>query len=114
MIIVVDPCHRHILQRIPAPRESHPVIRTMKKEEHGLSDGQESTGAFAQIGHLEELYALFFSELDIPSINRALRQWKAVYREIWARRSLDKQTPPGRLRPHHSGMARKLRLSHVS
>jgi putative transposase len=63
--------------------------------------------------HAEEFYDLYTGPLDMPSLNRHLRQWEAVYNTIRPHRSLDKQTPAEYLRRHHPGMARKLRLSHV-
>jgi len=63
--------------------------------------------------HAEEFYDLYTGPLDMPAINRHLRQWEAVYNTIRPHRSLDKQTPAEYLRRHHPGMARKLRLSHI-
>ncbi len=63
--------------------------------------------------HAEEFYDLYTGPLDMPSLNRHLRQWEAVYNTIRPHRSLDKQTPAEYLRRHHPGMARKLRLSHI-
>jgi len=63
--------------------------------------------------HAEEFYDLYTGPLDLPSVNRHLRQWEAVYNTIRPHRSLDKQTPAEYLRRHHPGMARKLRLSHI-
>jgi putative transposase len=63
--------------------------------------------------HAEEFYDLYTGPLDMPSLNRHLRQWEAVYNTIRPHRSLDKQTPAEYLRRHHPGMARKLRLSHM-
>lgn len=64
--------------------------------------------------HAEEFYELYQGGLDMRSINRALRQWEAVYNTIRPHRSLDKKTPAEYLRRHHPGMARKLKaVSHV-
>ena len=63
--------------------------------------------------HAEEFYDLYTGALDLPSINRHLRQWEAVYNTIRPHRSLDRQTPAEYLRRHHPGMARKLRLPHI-
>jgi transposase InsO family protein len=63
--------------------------------------------------HAEEFYELYEGDLDMTSINRALRQWEAVYNTVRPHRSLDKKTPAEYLRRHHAGMARKLKLSHM-
>jgi putative transposase len=63
--------------------------------------------------HAEEFYDLYTGPLDMPSINRHLRQWEAVYNTIRPHQSLDRQTPAEYLRRHHPGMARKLRLPHI-
>ena len=64
--------------------------------------------------HAEEFYELYPGKLDIPSINRGLRQWEAVYNTIRPHRALDKQTPAEYLRKHHPGTARKLKPSQMS
>jgi len=63
--------------------------------------------------HAEEFYDLYTGPLDMPSINRQLRQWEAVYNTIRPHQSLDRLTPAEYLRKHHPGMARKLSLSHI-
>ena len=68
----------------------------------------------AQRTHTEEFYDLYMGELDLKSINRALRDWENFYNQVRPHHSLDLMSPAEYLCKHHPGMAPAHTLSHMS
>lgn len=68
----------------------------------------------AQRTHTEEFHDRYMGELDLGSLNRAMRKWEHVYNHIRPHYSLDLQTPAEYLARHHSAMAPPLNSSHMS
>lgn len=64
--------------------------------------------------HQEEFYELYDGDLDLASVNQALRQWEKIYNMIRPHRSLAKKTPAEYLQLHHPWAAPKAHLSHMS
>ena len=64
--------------------------------------------------HQEEFYELYDGDLDLASVNQALRQWENTYNTIRPHRSLAKRTPAEYLRLNHSSAAPKALSSHMS
>lgn len=68
----------------------------------------------AQRTHTEEFYELYMGDLDLQSVNQALRDWEHVYNTIRPHQSLDQMTPQEYLIKYHSGLAPPSNLSHMS
>lgn len=67
----------------------------------------------AQRTHREEFYELYLGELDLKSINRALREWENFYNRIRPHHSLDLMSPAEYLYKHHQGLVPLSKLSHM-
>jgi transposase InsO family protein len=68
----------------------------------------------AQRTHTEEFYDLYMGELDLKSVNDALREWEYFYNNIRPHHSLDLKTPAEYLCEYHSGMVSIPKSSHMS
>ena len=62
----------------------------------------------AQRTHTEEFYDLYMGELDLESVNAALREWERVYNTVRPHHSLGLLTPAEYLLQHHPGLAPKI------
>ena len=62
--------------------------------------------------HTEEFYEIYDGDLDLPSLNNALRQWEHVYNTLRPHQALDNRTPAEYLRQCHPDLASDL-LSHM-
>lgn len=67
----------------------------------------------AQRTHTEEFYDLYMGELDLKSVNEALREWEIFYNTVRPHHSLDLKTPSEYLCECHSGLAPALQSSHM-
>ncbi len=67
----------------------------------------------AQRTHKEEFYAYYEGELDLRSLNKALRQWERIYNTIRPHRSLARQTPARYLQKCFPSLAPAASLSHM-
>lgn len=63
--------------------------------------------------HTEEFYEVYGGDLDMPSLNQALREWEHTYNQIRPHQALDRRTPAEYLKDCHPKMARDLKLSHM-
>jgi transposase InsO family protein len=68
----------------------------------------------AQRTHTEEFYDLYMGELDLKSVNEALRDWEDFYNMVRPHHSLDLQTPAEYLYKNHSDLAPVQKPSHMS
>jgi len=68
----------------------------------------------AQRTHTEEFYDLYMGELDLKSVNKALRDWENFYNTVRPHHSLDLMTPAEYLYEHHAGLASVPKPSHMS
>lgn len=68
----------------------------------------------AQRTHTEEFHDRYMGDLELTSLNRAMRQWEHVYNHVRPHYSLDLQTPAEYLARHHPAMAPPLNSSHMS
>lgn len=68
----------------------------------------------AQRTHTEEFYDLYMGELDLTSVNKALREWESFYNTVRPHHSLDLRTPQEYLQECHSGLDPSPELSHMS
>lgn len=68
----------------------------------------------AQRTHTEEFYDLYMGELDLKSVNAALREWENIYNTVRPHHSLDLKTPAEYLYEHHSLSAPIPKPSHMS
>jgi transposase InsO family protein len=59
----------------------------------------------AQRTHTEEFYDLYMGELDLKSVNEALREWELFYNTVRPHHSLDLKTPEEYLSEYHSDLA---------
>ena len=59
----------------------------------------------AQRTHAEEFYDYYMGDLDLKSINAALREWESFYNTVRPHHSLDLRTPAEYLRENYSGLA---------
>lgn len=67
----------------------------------------------AQRTHTEEFYELYMGELDLKSVNKALREWENFYNRVRPHHSLDLMSPAEYLYKHHSGLVPISKLSHM-
>ena len=67
----------------------------------------------AQRTHTEEFYDLYMGDLDLMSINRALREWENFYNRVRPHHSLDLMSPAEYLYKHHQGLVPLSKLSHM-
>lgn len=67
----------------------------------------------AQRTHTEEFYDLYMGELDLKSVNVALREWEVFYNTVRPHHSLDLKTPAEYLSECNSGLASASKLSHM-
>jgi transposase InsO family protein len=67
----------------------------------------------AQRTHTEEFYDLYMGELDLKSINEALREWELFYNTVRPHHSLDLKTPEEYLSEYHSDLAPVQQPSHM-
>jgi transposase InsO family protein len=67
----------------------------------------------AQRTHTEEFYDLYMGELDLKSVNRALRDWENFYNRVRPHHSLDLMSPAEYLYKHHQGLVPISKLSHM-
>ncbi|MGA9190892.1 MAG: integrase core domain-containing protein [Anaerolineales bacterium] len=68
----------------------------------------------AQRTHTEEFYDLYMGELDLKSVNAALREWEDFYNAVRPHHSLDLRTPAEYLYEDHSKLAPIPKPSHMS
>jgi len=68
----------------------------------------------AQRTHTEEFYDLYMGELDLKSVNDALRDWENSYNTVRPHHSLDLRTPAEYLYERHSSEALLPKPSHMS
>jgi putative transposase len=68
----------------------------------------------AQRTHSEEFYDLYMGELDLKSVNEALREWEHFYNTVRPHHSLDLKTPAEYLYEHHLDLAPIQKPSHMS
>jgi putative transposase len=68
----------------------------------------------AQRTHTEEFYDLYMGELDLRSVNEALREWEQFYNTVRPHHSLDLKTPAEYLYENHSELAPIPKPSHMS
>jgi transposase InsO family protein len=68
----------------------------------------------AQRTHTEEFHDRYMGELDLKSLNEAMREWEYVYNHIRPHYSLDLKTPAKYLADHNSRVASKAQQSHMS
>lgn len=68
----------------------------------------------AQRTHTEEFYDLYMGDLDLRSVNQALKEWECVYNTVRPHQSLDQKTPAEYLRERYTGWAPARHLSHMS
>jgi transposase len=67
----------------------------------------------AQRTHTEEFYDLYMGELDLKSVNEALRDWEVFYNTVRPHHSLDLRTPAEYLSECHPGLVPTLQSSHM-
>jgi transposase InsO family protein len=67
----------------------------------------------AQRTHTEEFYDLYMGELDLKSVNEALRDWEVFYNTVRPHHSLDLKTPAEYLYEYHSDLAPIPKPSHM-
>lgn len=67
----------------------------------------------AQRTHTEEFYDFYMGELDLKSVNRALRDWEHFYNRVRPHHSLDLMSPAEYLYKHHQGLVPLSKLSHM-
>jgi transposase InsO family protein len=67
----------------------------------------------AQRTHTEEFYDLYMGELDLKSVNEALREWEVFYNTVRPHHSLDLKTPAEYLYEYHSDLAPIQKPSHM-
>lgn len=67
----------------------------------------------AQRTHTEEFYELYMGELDLKSVNRALREWENFYNRVRPHHSLDLMSPAEYLYTYHQGLVPLSKLSHM-
>jgi putative transposase len=67
----------------------------------------------AQRTHTEEFYELYMGELDLKSVNRALREWENFYNRVRPHHSLALMSPAEYLYKHHQGLVPLSKLSHM-
>lgn len=67
----------------------------------------------AQRTHAEEFCDLYMGELDLKSVNEALRKWERFYNTVRPHHSLDLMTPAEYLCEYHPGLASVEKLSHM-
>lgn len=63
--------------------------------------------------HTEEFYEVYDGDLEVASLNRALKQWEWVYNHIRPHQNLDNRTPMEYLREHYPELAPTRLLSHM-
>jgi transposase InsO family protein len=63
--------------------------------------------------HTEEFYEVYDGDLDLPTLNNALRKWEHIYNCVRPHQALDRQTPLGYLRHCHPEMTQDCQLSHM-
>jgi len=68
----------------------------------------------AQRTHTEEFHDRYMGELDLRSLNEAMREWEHVYNHVRPHYSLDLMTPAEYLSLHHPEIAPLAQLSHMS
>jgi putative transposase len=68
----------------------------------------------AQRTHTEEFHDRYMGDLELTSLNKAMRQWEYVYNHVRPHYSLDLQTPAEYLHRHHPAMAPPHNSSHMS
>jgi len=68
----------------------------------------------AQRTHTEEFYDLYMGDLDLKSVNEALREWEVFYNTVRPHHSLDLRTPAEYLYEYHSDLAPIQKPSHMS
>jgi putative transposase len=68
----------------------------------------------AQRTHSEEFYDLYMGELDLKSVNEALREWEHYYNTVRPHHSLDLKTPAEYLYENYSDLAPIPKPSHMS
>jgi transposase InsO family protein len=57
----------------------------------------------AQRSHAEDFYDYYMGDLDLKSINEALREWETFYNTVRPHHSLNLKTPAEYLRENYSG-----------
>ena len=67
----------------------------------------------AQRTHTEEFYDLYMGELDLKSVNEALRDWEVFYNTVRPHHSLDLKTPAEYLYQYHLDLAPIPKPSHM-
>ena len=68
----------------------------------------------AQRTHTEEFHDRYMGDLDLKSLNQAMREWEYTYNHIRPHYSLALKTPAEYLAEHHTRMPPKTHLSHMS
>jgi putative transposase len=68
----------------------------------------------AQRTHTEEFYDLYMGELDLKSVNEALKEWEHFYNTVRPHHSLDLKTPGEYLYENYSELASIPKPSHMS
>jgi transposase InsO family protein len=68
----------------------------------------------AQRTHTEEFHDRYMGELDLKSLNAAMREWEYTYNHIRPHYSLDLKTPAKYLAAYHRKVTSKPQLSHMS
>jgi len=68
----------------------------------------------AQRTHTEEFYDFYMGDLDLTSVNEALRDWEYFYNKVRPHHSLDLQTPAEYLYENHSDLAPIQKPSYMS
>jgi len=63
--------------------------------------------------HTEEFYEVYDGDLQLGSLNQALRRWEWVYNHIRPHQALDNRTPAEYLNQCHPDLAPTHRLSHM-
>ena len=63
--------------------------------------------------HTEEFYEMYDNDLDLPTLNSALRKWEHVYNCVRPHQALDGRTPSEYLRDRHPEMILTPQLSHM-
>ena len=63
--------------------------------------------------HIEEFYEVYYGELDMTSLRRALEEWETVYNHVRPHQALDNRTPAEYLTACHPELAPTSPLSHM-
>jgi hypothetical protein len=67
----------------------------------------------AQRPHTEEFHDRYMRDLDLKSLNKAMREWEYTYNHIRPHYSLALKTLAQYLAEHHYRVAPKAQLSHM-